>query len=93
MGFVSARSMFSDVSAPIRAEDQVVLPFWVQATVTYSYLGLIVFLAIMIDDLTLVFGIIAGLAESTSVFILPSILYLSASRIEAKRIEDETKQL
>ena len=56
---------------------------------TYGFLGLIAFLAICIDDLTLVFGIIAGLAESASVFILPSILYLVASKIEAKRIEDE----
>ena len=56
---------------------------------TYGFLALIAFLAICIDDLTLVFGIIAGLAESASVFILPSILYLVASKIEAKRIEEE----
>jgi len=55
----------------------------VKATVTYGFLGLIAFLAIVIDDLTLVFGIIAGLAESTSVFILPALLYLRASTIEA----------
>ena len=54
-----------------------------KATVTYGFLGLIAFLAIVIDDLKLVFGIIAGLAESTSVFILPALLYLRASTIEA----------
>ena len=65
------------------------MPFWVQAVVTYGFLALIAFLAVCIDDLTLVFGIIAGLAESASVFILPSILYLVASKIEAKRIAEE----
>ena len=41
--------------------------------------------AIFIDDLTLIFGIIAGLAECTTVFILPSILYLVACHQEDKR--------
>ena len=76
------------MSAPIDEKNQVVLPFWVQATITYTFLGLTAFLAIIIDDLTLVFGIIAGLAESTSVFILPAILYLRASQIEAERLSE-----
>ena len=43
--------------------------------------------AIFIDDLTLIFGIIAGLAECTTVFILPSVLYLVACRQEDKKHE------
>ena len=41
--------------------------------------------AIFIDDLTLIFGIIAGLAECSTVFILPSIFYLIACSREEKR--------
>lgn len=54
---------------------------------TYGYLAFICLLACLIDDLTLVFGIIAGMAESVVVFIMPALCYLIASRIEAKRIE------
>ena len=36
--------------------------------------------AILIDDLTLVFGLIAGVSECLIVFILPSIFFLVAYR-------------
>lgn len=88
-GYGGSRSLWSDMSAPINEKDMIILPFWVQALVTYGFLALIATLSICIDDLTLVFGIIAGLAESGAVFILPSILYLLASRIEAKRLAEE----
>ena len=43
--------------------------------------------AIFIDDLTLIFGIIAGLAECSTVFILPSIFYLVACSKEDREHE------
>ena len=60
----------------MRPED--VLPYKVYLTVCFSYLLIVAMAAIFIDDLTLIFGIIAGLAECTTVFILPSIFYLVA---------------
>ena len=39
--------------------------------------------AILIEDLTLVFGIIAGIAECTTVFILPAVFYLKACSMES----------
>ena len=38
--------------------------------------------AIFIEDLTLVFGLIAGIAECTTVFILPAVFYLRACSME-----------
>ena len=52
-----------------------------------THLLVVALAAIFIDDLTLIFGIIAGLAECTTVFILPSIFYLVASHREAKQAE------
>ena len=43
--------------------------------------------AIVIHDLTLIFGIIAGLAECSTVFVLPSIFYLKACHMEHKAHE------
>ena len=48
--------------------------------------------AIIIEDLTLIFGIIAGLAECTTVFILPSIFYLKACRMEDQNLQAEQLQ-
>ena len=39
--------------------------------------------AIFIEDLTLVFGVIAGIAECTTVFILPAVFYLQACSMES----------
>jgi len=44
--------------------------------------------AIFIDDLTLIFGIIAGLAECSTVFILPSVFYLIACYRENNQWEN-----
>ena len=64
------------VKGEIKPEDS--LPNWVYLLIVFSYLTLVVMAAILIDDLTLIFGIIAGLAECTTVFILPSIFYIVA---------------
>ena len=58
------------------------LPQWVYLLTCFSYLIVCALAAIFIDDLTLIFGIIAGLAECTTVFILPSIFYLKACYME-----------
>lgn len=52
------------------------LPDWLYYTICFAFLGFVCFSAIVIEDLTLVFGIIAGVAECTTVFIMPSICYL-----------------
>ena len=66
----------------VKPED--LLPMWAYFVVIFVYLTTVIFAAILIDDLTLIFGIIAGLAECTTVFILPSIFYLIASHKERK---------
>jgi len=48
-------------------------------TVCIGYLLAIMGAAICVDDLTLVFGIISGVAESTTVFILPALFYIIAT--------------
>ena len=61
------------------------LPEWLYYTVCLTYLAGVCLAAIVIEDLTLVFGIIAGVAECTTVFILPSVFYLQACKMEAAR--------
>jgi len=58
------------------------LPYMVYLSTCFAYLLIVALAAIFIDDLTLIFGIIAGLAECTTVFILPSIFYLVACHKE-----------
>lgn len=65
-----------------------VLPYKVYLLICFSYLLVVALAAIFIDDLTLIFGIIAGLAECTTVFILPSIFYLVACHQENKKHEE-----
>ena len=52
--------------------------------VVLAYLTMCTMGAILITDLTLIFGIIAGLAECSTVFILPSIFYLKACKMASK---------
>lgn len=54
------------------------LPYFVYVCTCLLYLTLIALAAIFINDLTLVFGIVAGFAECSTVFILPSVFYLIA---------------
>ena len=61
---------------------EIELPNKLYYAVCFTYLAGVSIAAIMIDDLTLIFGIIAGVAECTTVFILPSLFYLQACRIE-----------
>ena len=68
--------MCQSVKGEVKPEDE--LPAWLYYLVCFTYLVIMALSAIFIDDLTLIFGIIAGLAECTTVFILPSILYLVA---------------
>lgn len=51
--------------------------------ICFTYLSGVCVAAIFIDDLTLVFGIIAGIAECTTVFILPAVFYLRACSLES----------
>ena len=64
----------------LKPEDN--LPNWLYILVCFIYLIMVSLAAIFIDDLTLIFGIIAGLAECSTVFILPSIFYLVACNKE-----------
>ena len=41
--------------------------------------------SVLIDDLTLVFGVISGVSECLIIFILPSIFYLLADKMAVKR--------
>lgn len=61
------------------------LPEWIYYLSCFGYLALIGVAAILIEDLTLIFGIIAGLAECCTVFLLPSIFYLKACSLEEKK--------
>ena len=63
------------------------LPYSVYIFVCFAYLALVMLAAIFIDDLTLIFGIIAGLAECSAVFILPCVFYLVACHRERKEHE------
>ena len=67
------------------AEDE--MPYAVYLLSIFIYLILVALAAIFIDDLTLIFGIIAGVAECSTVFILPSIFYLVACNKEDKKHE------
>lgn len=69
----------SDVGQ-VKPEDQ--LPYGIYLLTCFSYLLVVALAAIFIDDLTLIFGIIAGLAECSTVFILPSVFYLIACHRE-----------
>ena len=70
------------MSDQLEAQDK--LPYWVYLIVVLVYLTVCTIGAIVITDLTLIFGIIAGLAECSTVFILPSIFYLKACRMASK---------
>ena len=77
------------IKGEIRPEDE--LPSWLYLTICFVYLIIVSCAAIFINDLTLIFGIIAGLAECTTVFILPAVFYLIACRMEDKRYEGKEK--
>ena len=68
-------------------EAQDKLPYWVYLLVVLAYLTVCTMGAILINDLTLIFGIIAGLAECSTVFILPSIFYLKACKMVSSKGE------
>ena len=78
----SVSYMSMSVKGEIKPEDE--LSFMSYLTVCFSYLVSVALAAIFIDDLTLIFGIIAGLAECSTVFILPSVFYLIACYSERK---------
>ena len=78
MSFIS-RSVLGEP----QPEDE--LPYLVYLGTCFTYLLIVALAAIFINDLTLIFGIIAGLAECSTVFILPSIFYLIACSREEKR--------
>ena len=59
------------------------LPEWLYYLICLFYLAGVCAAAILIEDLTLVFGIIAGIAECTTVFILPAVFYLKACSMES----------
>ena len=61
------------------------LPEWLYYLTCFGYLTLIGFAGVFIEDLTLIFGIIAGLAECCTVFLLPSIFYLKACSLEQNK--------
>lgn len=69
------------------------MPEWVYLLTCFSYQCAVVVAAILINDLTLIFGIIAGLAESSTVLILPCIFYLIACHRESERHESYQKAL
>ena len=68
-------------------EAQDKLPYWVYLLAVLTYLTVCTMGAILINDLTLIFGIIAGLAECSTVFILPSIFYLKACKMVSSKGE------
>lgn len=61
------------------------MPKWAYLVTIFAYLAFVMAASILIDDLTLIFGIIAGLAECSTVFILPSVFYLIACNTELKQ--------
>ena len=79
----------SFISESVKEQDkpEEILPNWLYVFVCFTYLILVSMAAIFIDDLTLIFGIIAGLAECSTVFILPSIFYLVACNMEDREHE------
>ena len=77
------------IQGEVKPEDE--LPNAVYLLVCFVYLISVALAAIFIDDLTLIFGIIAGLAECTTVFILPSVFYLVACHLEERKIELRAK--
>ena len=77
------------IKGEVKPEDE--LPYWVYLLICICYLIVVAMAAIFIDDLTLIFGIIAGLAECATVFILPSIFYLKACNVENKKHEEYQK--
>lgn len=81
----SASFISTSIKGEVKPEDE--LSRFVYLAICFGYLLLVALAAIFIDDLTLIFGIIAGLAECTTVFILPSIFYLVARRQEIKTHE------
>jgi len=73
---LSVSYLSTSVKGELKPED--VMPNWLYLLTVFTYLTMVVLAAIFIDDLTLIYGIIAGLAECSTVFILPSIFYLVA---------------
>jgi hypothetical protein len=49
--------------------------------------------ACMIDDLTLVFGVISGVSECLIIFILPAIFYLKADKISKEKAFNKKKEV
>jgi len=74
--------MSVSIKGEVAPEDD--MPYVVYLLTCFAYLVLVSLAAIFIDDLTLIFGIIAGLAECAFVFILPSLYYLIACHKENK---------
>ena len=73
----------TSIKGEVKPEDEI--PKYIYFIVIFTYLIVVALCAIFIDDLTLIFGIIAGLAECTTVFILPSIFYIIAVGQEKKK--------
>jgi len=48
--------------------------------------------AVVIDDLTLVFGVISGVSECLIIFILPAIFYLKADKITKEKAAKKGKE-
>ena len=88
---ISIGSLESNAASEHEIPPDEKLPYFVYLSTCLSYLFLIALAAILIDDLTLVFGIIAGFAECTTVFILPSLFYLIARAKEQKKFETDDK--
>lgn len=57
----------------------------VQIFTGVAYMGTICAAACFVDDLTLVFGFLSGVAECLITFILPSVFYFKAIQIEKGR--------
>ena len=57
------------------------VPEWLYYTICLIFLVSICYTAIMVDDLTLVFGFISGLVENMIVFVFPGMFYFSACRM------------
>ena len=88
---MSVSFMSTSIKGEVKPEDK--LPNCVYLLTCFAYLLVVALAAIFIDDLTLIFGIIAGLAECTTVFILPSIFYLVSCHRERKAWEEYERAL
>lgn len=61
------------------------LPLWLYLTITISAYVLQVFLACLLDDVSVVFGFVGALSISMLVFILPGTFYLKSLQISGEK--------